>query len=60
MHGGAAGSGAPKGRANGRYRTGLYTQELLLAFVQLPPHTAAHCQSLSEPEQEIESEFLEW
>jgi hypothetical protein len=29
MHG--AGGGAPKGKANGRYRTGLHTAELLQA-----------------------------
>jgi hypothetical protein len=27
MHGGAAGSGAPHGRRNGRYRHGAYTKE---------------------------------
>src|SRR5215207_961827 len=29
MHGGAAGSGAPKGKANGNYRHGHYTAEAL-------------------------------
>jgi hypothetical protein len=29
MHGGAKGSGAPKGSANGRYRTGQRTQEMM-------------------------------
>jgi len=28
MHGGARGSGAPTGAANGRYRTGRRTQEM--------------------------------
>ena len=28
-HGGAKGSGAPKGQRNGRYRTGLFTCEAL-------------------------------
>ncbi|WP_279601541.1 HGGxSTG domain-containing protein [Methylobacterium sp. J-072] len=27
MHGGSAGSGAPKGERNGAYRTGLHTAE---------------------------------
>lgn len=27
MHGGGRGSGAPKGEANGQYRTGLHTAE---------------------------------
>jgi len=27
MHGGAAGSGAPRGERNGNYRTGRYTEE---------------------------------
>ena len=27
MHGGAAGSGAPRGERNGNFRTGQYTQE---------------------------------
>ena len=29
MHGGAKGSGAPKGSQNGRYRHGMRTQEAL-------------------------------
>ncbi|KZB99370.1 hypothetical protein AU375_04446 [Methylobacterium radiotolerans] len=29
MHGGAAGSGAPRGRQNGRYQHGLRTQEAM-------------------------------
>lgn len=29
MHGGAKGSGAPKGRANGSYRHGLFTCEAI-------------------------------
>jgi ribosomal protein L32 len=29
MHGGAAGSGAPKGKRNGHYATGLFTEEML-------------------------------
>src|SRR3954466_13890100 len=29
MHGGAAGSGAPEGKRNGRYRHGLYGREWL-------------------------------
>jgi hypothetical protein len=28
MHGGAAGSGAPRGERNGNYRTGRYTAEV--------------------------------
>jgi hypothetical protein len=35
MHGGAAGSGAPKAPANGRYPTGLYTQESLTALAMV-------------------------
>ncbi|MGU3541022.1 HGGxSTG domain-containing protein [Methylobacterium sp. A54F] len=31
MHGGAKGSGAPKGRQNGAYRHGLRTQEMKAA-----------------------------
>jgi hypothetical protein len=27
MHGGAAGSGAPRGERNGNFRTGRYTEE---------------------------------
>ena len=29
MHGGAAGSGAPKGERNGNYHNGAYTEEAL-------------------------------
>jgi hypothetical protein len=29
MHGGAVGSGAPKGKGNGSYTTGLFTKEML-------------------------------
>ena len=29
LHGGAAGSGAPKGERNGRFRTGAYTAEAI-------------------------------
>jgi hypothetical protein len=29
MHGGAVGSGAPKGERNGSYTTGLFTKEML-------------------------------
>ena len=29
MHGGAKGSGGPRGEANGNYRTGQYTKEML-------------------------------
>jgi hypothetical protein len=29
MHGGAKGSGAPKGRDNGRYRHGMFTCEAI-------------------------------
>ena len=29
MHGGAKGSGAPEGEANGRYRHGAFTREAL-------------------------------
>jgi hypothetical protein len=29
MHGGAEGSGAPKGERNGSYTTGLFTKEML-------------------------------
>lgn len=29
LHGGAQGSGAPRGEANGRYRTGFYTAEAI-------------------------------
>jgi hypothetical protein len=37
MHGGARGSGAPEGKANGRYRHGRYTREHLrsMAFFRL-------------------------
>ncbi len=29
MHGGADGSGAPKGKRNGNYKSGIYTQEAI-------------------------------
>jgi hypothetical protein len=29
MHGGAAGSGAPKGKANGNYKRGRFTEEAI-------------------------------
>jgi hypothetical protein len=31
MHGGAKGSGAPKGQANGNYQHGLFTCEIIQA-----------------------------
>jgi hypothetical protein len=31
MHGGAAGSGAPRGRRNGNYKSGAYTKEAVAA-----------------------------
>ena len=33
MHGGAAGSGAPKGRRNGKYRHGGFTTEAIMTNV---------------------------
>jgi hypothetical protein len=35
MHGGAAGSGAPRGKANGRYLHGLYTAEAMAERAEL-------------------------
>ena len=53
MHGGAAGSGAPKGERNGNYRHGFYTAEaiaerrgLKLSFVSLRGSAAESGNSL--------------
>ena len=47
MHGGANGSGAPRGEGNGAYRTGEFTREAI-ADRQMISALVAECRALAK------------